>query len=477
MATKRSRQKGSALIFALILVLVLSVMGSSLMFLSQSETWSSMNYRMMTQARYGAESGLNVAANYIMNNYAAPTYPFAGYDTTQSPVLYGGNPVQLSTVSGQSNYPVGSVITAFQNAVNTPGSVSVGNNTVNYTVTATLLSMGNVGTASGYQTVQMWRITADGTINGVVGATEEVSAVMERQVTSSNSYAAFATATGCSALSFSGGGQTNSYDSATLTTTGGVAAPPSTFGSVGNVGSNGNLTEDGAPTIINGTMSTPDTGVGNCSSGNVTAWTDNGNAQVTGGLIKLPQIVNFPTPVIPAPGSGTQNYNNSADLLPGNYGDISLTGHGVVTLHPGFYNINSISDTGANTEILLDLPAGCGSGPACTVTINVTGNGQSTPINITGNSFENPTLIPSDLQINYAGTGAIKIAGNAEMAAVVYAPNASITMKGGADFYGSVIGSLVDDAGGITIHYDTELSKKNNSISNYMLDSFNWAKY
>ena len=35
-ALKRCKQKGSALIFALILVLVLSVMGSSLMFLSQS---------------------------------------------------------------------------------------------------------------------------------------------------------------------------------------------------------------------------------------------------------------------------------------------------------------------------------------------------------------------------------------------------------------------------------------------------------
>ncbi len=64
---KRSNQKGSALIFALIFILVLSVTAASLMFLSQSETWASMNYRMMTQARYGAEAGIHAAANYIMN--------------------------------------------------------------------------------------------------------------------------------------------------------------------------------------------------------------------------------------------------------------------------------------------------------------------------------------------------------------------------------------------------------------------------
>ena len=54
---KRSNQRGAALILALLLVFILSVMAVSLMFLSQSETWASMNYRLMTQGRYGAEAG------------------------------------------------------------------------------------------------------------------------------------------------------------------------------------------------------------------------------------------------------------------------------------------------------------------------------------------------------------------------------------------------------------------------------------
>src|SRR2546425_5323694 len=99
---KRSNQKGVALILALLLVFILSVMAVSLMFLSQSETWASMNYRLMTQGRYGAEAGLNSAANYLMNTYVPPGQnladPIAAYTyASQSPVLFAGNPVVLSS--------------------------------------------------------------------------------------------------------------------------------------------------------------------------------------------------------------------------------------------------------------------------------------------------------------------------------------------------------------------------------------------
>jgi len=117
---------------SLIFLLVLTVVGASLMLLSSSETWSSMNYRMMTQSRYGAESGVSVAANYIMNTYVAPSAAgadsLASYDTTKSPVQFGGQPVVLSSDSAvASNYPVGSVVTNFQTAMTTPGFVTAGN--------------------------------------------------------------------------------------------------------------------------------------------------------------------------------------------------------------------------------------------------------------------------------------------------------------------------------------------------------------
>jgi len=49
-------KKGIALILTLILLLVMSVMAVSLMFISQTETWSGLNYRLMSQARDGAEA-------------------------------------------------------------------------------------------------------------------------------------------------------------------------------------------------------------------------------------------------------------------------------------------------------------------------------------------------------------------------------------------------------------------------------------
>src|SRR5712692_1573638 len=109
----KTKERGVALILALILVLVLSVMAVSLMFLSQTETWSSMSYRIMSQARGGAEAGVNKAANFLMSTGYTPPGgagdPLSNYTLTASPVTYppgSGNPVVLSANSTVlSNYP------------------------------------------------------------------------------------------------------------------------------------------------------------------------------------------------------------------------------------------------------------------------------------------------------------------------------------------------------------------------------------
>ncbi len=170
---------------------------------------------------------------------------------------------------------------------------------MNYTSSAKLLSMQRV-TPYGSTTpvtVQSWLITSDGTISGLRNAQVEVSAILEQPISPVFNYAAFATSNGCSALTFGGGGTTDSYDSGAV-----VNGSVSTQAYGGNVGTNGNLTTGGSPTTLNGSLSTPRTGVGTCTSGNVTAWTDN-QGTVTGGLVELPQPVVYPTPVIPAPGT------------------------------------------------------------------------------------------------------------------------------------------------------------------------------
>src|SRR5712692_6009335 len=484
----KTKERGVALILALILVLVLSVMAVSLMFLSQTETWSSMSYRIMSQARGGAEAGVNKAANFLMSTGYTPPGGAAlnAYTLTASPVTYplgSGNPVVLSADSTVlSNYPLASAQTSFSTAGQ--GSLTAGNSTVNYTSSAKLLSMQRV-TPYGSTTpvtIQTWEITSDGTISGLRNAQVEVSAILEQPISPVFNYAAFATSNGCSALTFGGGGTTDSYDSGAV-----VNGAVSTQAYGGNVGTNGNLSESGSPTTINGSLSTPRTGVGTCTTGNVTAWTDN-QGTVTGGLVELPQPVVYPTPVIPAPGSTnlnlTRNWNcptggntisgctssgGNIYLPPGAYGNVNITGNANLHVSAGTYNINSFQEQSGQSGLIID------SGP---VIFNITGNNVSgAVVDLTGNSVQNPSLNPMNFQVLYAGTGTVKLAGNSQAAALLYAPNASFSFTGQGSWYGAVIGNNLTDMGGAAIHYDRRLQRNAYTVGNYMLSSFTWKKY
>jgi Tfp pilus assembly protein PilX len=128
-------ERGTALVVSMLLMMVLSVLSASMMFLAQTETASSASYRLMSKARYGAESGVHSAINYLTNTYAlpgTPADPLSNYDLTKSPVtnIANNQPVILSsnTAVVASNYPVPAVQTAFNNAVR--GTLAAGNQTV-----------------------------------------------------------------------------------------------------------------------------------------------------------------------------------------------------------------------------------------------------------------------------------------------------------------------------------------------------------
>jgi Tfp pilus assembly protein PilX len=508
----KTNEKGIALILTLILVLVISVMAVSLTFLSQSETWSSLNYRLMSQARDGAEAGVHSAANFLTST---TTYtpagtvsdPLSGYKYTsvwpvQSPsTATTGNDVYLSanTSKQPSNYPYSAAQTAFNASGVGKGSFSAGNTTINYATYARLLSMTKLNsTISGSSaTVQTWEITSDGTISGVRAATVEVSAILEETVVPTFGYAAFATNNGCSALQFGGGGYTDSYNSATYSGSG----TPTAATSGGNIGTNGNLSTSGSPTTINGNLSTPRAGVGACTTSNVTAWTDT-SGTVNGSIVELPQAVTYPTPpaVTPAPGTSNTTLNNKATdcgaitgctydtsggcasndfcLAPGTCPPATggpgiydnITDKGGVHLKAGCYNINSFTENGGGA-LYID------SGP---VTLSIAGSGQSTPFDITGGGMINsvsPAYNPMSLQIIYAGTGTIKLKGGGSSIGVMYAPNATYSIGGGADWYGALIGGTLTDMGGAGIHYDRRLQYEDFVPGPWMLESFTWKKY
>lgn len=481
--------EGIALVLALLFMLAFSSLGAAVMMLSRTETFSSLNYRMMSQARYGAESGVHKAAHYLLNTYALPgsvSDPTSNYDTTVSPVTYLGQPVVLSAITGvAANYPVTAVQTAFAAAAQ--GTLPAGQASVAYTASATLLSMREVTPygAGATTVVQTWRLTARGIIAGARSGQVEVSAILERQVVAAHTYAAFATNSGCGALDFSGGVRTDSYDSSNMTLSGGEPVTQSTHG---HVGTNGNLTESGN-SIVNGSLSTPRSGVGNCRNGAVTALTQNGNAQVTGGIVALPQAVTYPPPDLPNPlpptstqnvvstsgcaalaltagactgGAGTLTINPNGAIVP--MGNLRLTGGSRLTLHAGTYNVNSIHLSGGATLTI-------GSGP---VILNVAGQSDSTPIDFSGGAATNASFDPSQFRILYAGTGTMRLTGGTTTTAIVYAPLAQSAIAGGADFYGSVLSASVVLSGGARIHYDRRLSRDFYTTGPQMMSSFTW---
>jgi Tfp pilus assembly protein PilX len=517
MVTKN--EKGVALILTLILLAVLSIMAVSLLFMARAETWSGMNYRLMTQARYGAEAGVQMAANFLQDStsYTAPSW--SSFTTTSSPVQYSGSEAALSANSslGTSNFPVSSDITGF--ASKASGSITAGNTTVNYGARARLLAIQTFVSypANTPGVVEKWEITSDGTINGVRNAQVRVSAIMERQKQAVFAYAAFADATDCQALQFGGGGTTNSYDSSTVSNAGTSSASVTFQNYGGNVGTNGNLTEKGNVTMIYGSLSSPRQGTGTCSGSNVTALTLNGAVQPSQGLVELPQNITYPTPDAPNPAPPTSspmtvaNNNPSCSGIPscsltnGNsemviiagasstgsnpaanatlLGDLTVKGTVHFTPPVGtaagsnvYININTLT-TNAGAVIVIDPIPGT-TNQYANIILNVAGTGSTNPIDMNGNSnINNYSLNPSTFQILYAGTQNLTLNGGSESAALLYAPNASMKFAGNSDFYGAVIANKITDMGGASVHYDRRLQNQYYTPGQYMLSAFNWQKY
>lgn len=523
----RNNERGIAIVMALFLVSALSVLAAGMMFLSQTETYASMNYRMMSQARYAAEAGVHKAANFLLDStqYAVPgttADPLTNYDRTVSPVKYNGQPVILSAVSTQaSNYPVGSVQTAFNNAAK--GTLTAGNATLSYGAYAKLMSMQTFESYGGGQAVvQTWEITADGTLAGSRPATVEVLATVETPKVVASSYAAFATANTCSAMYFHGNVDVDSYDSS--------AGPPgtctgcSTQSSGGNVGTNGNMEVGGNAVDVMGNLYTPRTGVGSCSNnGTIPALTGK-SGTIWGSVVQLPTEVSYPTPTfttVPPTTAVTVNSTllsdaatacSSLGLTSGTNctvdaanKTVTVDGHGAevtmpsVTVASGFklvfvghatppavVNINAMLGSG-DIEIQANMGA-TNANEAVVIKVsgkNADGTEMEYPFDLSEMGWkQNATANAaskydaSAFQIVYGGSGRIYMdGGNSQSAATIYAPNASFLLKGTQDLYGSILARTIENEGNASIHYDRRLKKDFYVAGHSMAGTFTWKRY
>jgi hypothetical protein len=325
-----------------------------MMFLSQSEGWSTTNYRLMSQARDGAEAGVHRAAHFLSGGdfglggvqpatppwqYRPPDPPFTSINfspavapATSSPVLdSAGHRVGLKTSNvasmipyGASNlvYPTGvGVQASVQSNFNTyvQGSLPTTNGNVTYGAYAELLSIKAIGTASllcgggaGSNTLERWKVTGVGQVAGVQGATVQVSSLIDRPIVSCAPVAAYATSNTCDnsnpPLSFNGGGITDSYDSTTSgCTSGNIGTTPGAGGcglanTGGSVGTNGNAAISNS-TVIGGSIYEPRPGAvggGSCQTP-VTGCTSPTCITGTPQVIQEAQVPSYPPPTLPTP--------------------------------------------------------------------------------------------------------------------------------------------------------------------------------
>ena len=287
------------------------------------------------------------------------------------------------------------------------------------------------------------------------GARKMVQAEVALNPSSPFPYGMFGTGTGCGDVSFTGNGTTDSFDSSRGT----YATTVSNTG--GDVGSNGNVLLTGNSTIggsIGVLPATPGGAItqGACPGSNYTISGTNAGlaSSPSNTLIPLTAPAVFPAPPVPSPAPPTTpvTYTSNTNLVPGSYGSISVSGQATLTLAPGVYNINSLSLSGQSQIIITPLGQ---------VVLNIAGTcvapctSPGPVLDLSGNSVNNLTLNANQFLINYGGTGAVNITGNASTSYFILdAPNAGVQISGNGNIFGAVVGKTIADVGNGGFHFD-----------------------
>jgi hypothetical protein len=410
---------------------------------------------------------LNGSANYLSGSGASPTTATYSVDTN-TPATVGGVTAPIT----------GSTLVCWDGTEEVPLTVSAAPGPV---ITNCSQMVDSSGIFNGAKMTNVYVVTALGV--SPTGARKMVQSDVALQPTIPFPYGLYATSSACNAIELKGGNAT--IDSYSI-----VGGKQKIVNSGANVGSNGGVSV-GNGTIYGdvGVLQPAPLGTNACSppitlgpggSTLSTAACPSGDNSNPPSSCYIPKPYKFPTPPIPVtPNSGVPSpgactaaqiaagAKKGDCITPGTWGNISETGP--ITLAPGVYNINSISVTGGKGEIDVNPPG--------TVTINIGGCGDATcsvanqmtsgALDIEGNGIVND-LAANDFTINYGGTGSIAVGGNGVATAILDAPNAALTVKGGGGgkgaWNGAIVANTVVLTGTETFNYDqnTAVAPSNN---------------
>jgi len=534
---KINQESGVALIFALLALLLLSAIAASLVLMTNAETTVNSNYRRERLADFGAKAGYEevrdrmMASNPASISASLPATPPPGKNTVLYLLNEGNAPGTVQPWSAGNAYMDDELC---HDGYNFPGQQAVApdvrctkppNGANWWTTVNSTAPWSGTSAALPYKWVRV-AMKVNGTVQGVGsgywvnpakpattqvcwnGGTEILLSgaatcqamaqlavpvyanpvyVITSLAVSGNStrkmvqaevaldppqpfpYGLYATGTTCPALTMVGNALTDSFTTANGGTYGASQSNQGgDVGANGGVALNGNATVGGAIGVQN-FAPTPPAAPAPCvgAQGDYSHTGNAGWVNLPGnGLQTIPSYT-FPTPPDPVPVPPNTPYAGGLNLVPGTYGNITLAGKQTLTLAPGTYNIYSLTMSGQSSIVV---------NPAGAVVLNFP-SASLTPISFSGQSLAAPSQIANDFQINYGGTGAITLHGQANSYINVNAPGAVVNVTGNGDIFGRVVGQTLTWTGNGKFHFDKNsgLGPQSNGI--YRVISFRDIAY
>lgn len=466
--------RGSVLVWTVILLAILSLLGAQVLHVVSSKYVNAMQSAVWQEALVGAESGIDLAVIELRKSlFPSPNHAWESW--TNSP----GDGVTSYGLTTVPNAGLAGAPMTIEVSVDAPATLIDPKNGWQYyriRTVGTLPLNGPARANDNKEDTRLRRLSlrSDRFTNGILSSHEIISARVSRRteaiVRPVSSFESAIMSVGVLDLT-NQNIVIDSYDSRSAAKSTNGLYDVTKRQENGDIATDGNLIDAGNAHIY-GDVAT-------------NAGTVSGAANITG--IERTDFYQEPIPVAapnwssvnPAPSSVNNSATLTASATKGSWSSrfilntLAVGGNQTLTLagnpngSPTYIEIYVSGNitVGANSQIVVQ--------PGVNATIYFGGN-----VDITGNGIVNSNNQPGDLLLYginpSSGSPHVKLGGNGQITAAVYAPGHDVTVNGGGSsghVFGSIVGKTVTMTGVTNLHYDEALGS-GGMINNYKIVSW-----
>lgn len=167
---------------------------------------------------------------------------------------------------------------------------------------------------------------------------------------------------------------------------------------------------------------------------------------ITAGEKNLSNALDLPVVQVPAKSKGDDDVKvtwKGADLKPGSFADLKMSGGGVAKLAAGSYYFDSVEIAGGATLSVPDTEP---------VVIYIRGE-----LKISNGTTSNSSRLPRNLIFVVDPDADVSITGGSQVYGLIYAPKSEVKVTGGSRIFGAIISEELQLSGGPTLSYDVTL--------------------